>query len=50
MHDIYPETIEATKKLIPSLNEMGYDVVSISKLVELKNYDIENNNIISIIK
>ncbi len=47
MHDIYPETIEATKKLIPSLNEMGYDVVSISKLIELKNYDVENNKVIS---
>ena len=49
MHDIYPETIEATKKLIPELNEKGYEVVSISKLLELKQYNNENN-IISYIK
>ena len=47
MHDIYPETIEATKKLIPSLNEMGYSVVSVSKLIDIKNYNKENNKIIS---
>ena len=49
MHDIYPETIEATKKLIPALNDMGYDVVSISKLIELKNYSF-NNEPLSYIK
>lgn len=38
MHDIYGETIDATKKLIPALNQLGYDVVSISKLLENKNY------------
>lgn len=50
MHDIYPETIEATKMLIPQLNEMGYEIVSISKLIELKGYDITENDIISSIK
>ncbi|UKI58226.1 MAG: hypothetical protein L6V81_01945 [Clostridium sp.] len=36
MHDIYPETIEAVKMLIPALNEMNYEVVSISNLMKIK--------------
>lgn len=50
MHDIYPQTLEATKMLIPELNEMGYDIVSISKLIEIKEYNIAENDIISSIK
>ena len=50
MHDIYEETIEATKKLIPKLNEMGYEVVSISKLAEIKNYNFETNEVTTIIR
>ena len=50
MHDIYEETIEATKKLIPKLNEMGYEVVSISKLAEIKNYDFKPNDVTTIIR
>lgn len=50
MHDTYKETLEATKKLLPALNEMGYEVVSISKLLTEKNYIDENNEAISYIK
>lgn len=50
MHDIYPETVEATKKLIPKLNEMGYQVVSISKLAEYKGYTLEENQVINSLK
>ncbi len=39
MHDTYPETIEAVKTLIPALNEKGYSVVSVSKLMEIKGYN-----------
>ncbi len=49
MHDIYPETIEATKKIIPALNEMGYEIVSISKMIKEKEF-IYNNEPISYIK
>ena len=38
-HDIYKETVEATKMLIPALNEMNYEIVSISKLIDIKKYD-----------
>ena len=50
LHDIYPETLEATKKLIPALNEYGYEIVSVSKLAMLKNYLNYNNESISFIK
>ena len=45
MHDIYPETVEATKKLIPALNELNYEIVSISKLKEIKKYKYSNEAI-----
>lgn len=50
MHDIYPTTIEAVKMLIPKLNSMGYEVVSISNLAKNKNYQIKNSEIIRKIK
>ena len=50
MHDIYPTTIEAVKMLIPKLNDMGYEVVSISNLAKYKNYEIKNSEIIRKIK
>lgn len=50
MHDIYPTTIEATKMLLPKLNEMGYQVVSVSKLMELKDYKITKAKTITRIK
>ena len=50
MHDIYPTTIEAVKMLIPKLNSMGYEVVSVSNLAKYKNYEIKNSEIIRKIK
>lgn len=50
MHDLYPTTIEAVKMLIPKLNSMGYEVVSISDLAKYKNYQIKNSEIIRKIK
>lgn len=50
MHDIYPETVEATKKIIPKLNEMGYEVVSVSKLLKVKNQNNVINEPISYVK
>ncbi len=38
-HDIYPETIDAIKMILPKLTEMNYSVVNISKLMEIKTYD-----------
>ena len=50
MHDLYPTTIEAVKMLIPKLNSMGYEIVSISDLVKYKNYNLKNGEIIRKIK
>ena len=50
MHDIYPETLEATKRLLPALKEKGYNVVSVSKLLDIKNYEYNPNKVISEIK
>lgn len=47
MHDIYEESLEATKKLLPKLKEMGYEVVSISKLAEIKKYDFKQDEVTS---
>ena len=50
MHDLYPTTIEAVKMLIPKLNSLGYEVVSISDLAKYKNYNLKNGEIIRKIK
>ena len=34
MHDGYPQTINALKRLLPALKEKGYQVVSVSKLIK----------------
>lgn len=50
MHDIYPETIEAVKMLIPTLNEMNYEVVSINNLIYNKNHILSKDEVISHVK
>lgn len=45
MHDIYKETLEAVKMSIPALQEMGYDVVSVSELAESKKIEMVPGNI-----
>ena len=37
MHEIYKETLEAVKMSIPALQEMGYNIVSVSELASSKN-------------
>lgn len=50
MHDDYIETLGATKRLLPELKKRGYTVVSVSKLMEKKNYERSNNPVINYIK
>lgn len=50
LHDVYPETLEAVKIVLPKLKEMGYEIVNISKLAQIKNYTMENGEIIRNIK
>ena len=37
MHDIYPSTAKAVKKLIPKLLKKGYQFVTVSELVKYKS-------------
>ena len=50
MHDIYKDSIEATKMLLPKLDEMGYEVVSISKLADIKGYDFSVDDVTNFIR
>lgn len=37
MHDIYPTTAEAVKKIVPKLIEKGYQIVGVSEMITIKN-------------
>ncbi len=50
MHDSYKETLEATKRLIPDLKKKGFTVVTVSKLMEIKNYKNDKKTVINNIK
>ena len=38
MHDTHKRTFEALKIIIPKLKEMGYQIVSVSELLEIKEF------------
>ena len=44
-HDSYSSTVKAVEELLPILYSMGYQVMSVSELFELKGLDIKNNEI-----
>lgn len=44
-HEIYPTTIEAIKVLVPKLKKMGYEMVTVSKLYELKGISLESGKV-----
>lgn len=37
MHDIYPTTVEAVEKIVPKLIKDGYQLVTVSEMIEAKN-------------
>lgn len=37
LHDIYPSTAEAVKKIVPKLIEEGYQIVGVSEMITVKN-------------
>lgn len=41
MHDIHPETAQAVKKIVPWLSEQGYDMLTVSELMERKGKKLE---------
>ncbi len=44
-HDLYPTSVEALNILLPELYNRGFQVVSVSKLAEINNQNIELNQI-----
>lgn len=44
MHDIYSTTAEAVEKVVPWLQNKGYDVLTVSELMERKGKNIENGS------
>jgi len=41
MHDIWPETVESCKTIIPKLIEQGYQLVKVSELAQAKGVQME---------
>lgn len=37
MHDIYPSTVQAVEKIVPKLIKDGYQLVTVSEMIEAKN-------------
>jgi len=50
MHDIYPETLEAVKKVLPILREMGFKVTTVSELASIKDVVLEPHQVYRSIK
>lgn len=47
MHDIHETTLEAVKKVLPILKEMGFKITTVSELSSIKGYTIENGKVYS---
>ena len=45
MHDIHPTSIEASEVLIPTLQSMGYNLVTVSELAQAKGVTIQNQGV-----
>jgi peptidoglycan/xylan/chitin deacetylase (PgdA/CDA1 family) len=41
MHDLYESTVDAMAIIIPELKALGYELVTISELSEVKGYTLE---------
>ena len=44
LHGIYGSTAEATAYLVPYLQEQGYELVTVSELVEAKHGEVPENS------
>ena len=47
MHDSVKSTVDAVREIIPILNDMNYEVVSVSKLLEKNNITLKNGEVLS---
>ena len=46
MHSLYMSSAEASKRLIPELIDLGYQLVTVSELLEYKGYDIDHLKVV----
>lgn len=47
MHSLYMSSAEATKRLVPELMDMGYQLVTVSELMEYRGIDAEKTRVYS---
>ena len=47
MHDSVKSTVDAVREVIPILNDMNYEVVSVSKLLEKNNIILKNGEVLN---
>lgn len=45
MHEVYPETVEAVKMLLPELKARGYEIVNVTELASIKNVELKKGNL-----
>lgn len=45
MHDVYGETVELAKIIIPELKARGYELVTVSELAKYKDHELKNGQI-----
>ncbi len=45
MHDLYTSTAEATETIVPWLIEEGYQLVTVTELMQLKGIDMQNGSV-----
>ena len=46
MHDIHEETAKASERLIPDLIDMGYQLVTVSELMQYRNFHAEDGMVL----
>ena len=45
MHDLYESTAEATKTIVPWLKSQGYQMVTVTELMQIRGYDLKAGEI-----
>lgn len=45
MHDVYSETVEAVKKVVPYLIEKGYKITTVSELAKYNNIELKEKEV-----
>ena len=46
MHDIHAPTVEAVKKVLPKLEKNGFQVCTVSELLEARNIELHPGDVV----